>query len=112
MTKRDYADLIVVGSGPAGAAFVRSVADSWPEARIVMVESGPLISSPAGHHVSNLATPAERQQAELDSQGPNRGVAYPPITKAEWMQRIAGEPDEAMLRRPGLFPVGRGDPAG
>lgn len=112
VTKRDYADLIVVGSGPAGAASARSVADRWPDARIVMVESGPRISTPPGHHVSNLASAAERQQAELLSQGPNRGIAYSPITEAEWMQRIAGEPDEAMLRRPGLFPVGRGDPAG
>ena len=101
------ADIIVVGSGPTGAAAARSVADNWPDARILMIEAGPVISDPPGSHVINM--PADQQEAaELASQGPRRGERYAPMTEAEWLQRIAGQPDGAMIRRPGLFAVGRG----
>ncbi len=108
----DDADVIIIGSGPAGAAFARTVANDWPAARLLMLEAGPQVTSPPGNHVSNLPDPAQRREAELASQGPKRGVPYAPITQREWTQRISGTPDTAMLRRPGLFAVGRGEPDG
>ena len=112
LTESERADVIVVGSGPTGAAFARSVADAWPSARIVMVEAGPQVSTPPGGHVFNIRDPERQRAAEIESQGPRRGVPYEPITEAEWRQRIAGEQDGAMLRRPGLFAVGNGSPDG
>lgn len=104
---QEKADVVIVGSGPTGAAFARSIADHWPGVTIVMVEAGPVVSNPPGSHVFNM--PAEQQgAAELDSQGPLRGMPYAPMTQDEWNSRIAGQPDGAMIRRPGLFAVGQG----
>jgi hypothetical protein len=112
LIEREIADVIIVGSGLTGAAFARSIGDEWPTARILMIEAGPQVSMPPGSHVFNIHDAMLRSGAEIDSQGPLRGIAYEPITRAEWSQRIAGAPDSAMLRRPGLFAVGHGGPDG
>jgi choline dehydrogenase-like flavoprotein len=65
-------DVVVVGSGPAGTAFARTLADIAPDASILMVECGPLVSAPAGRHVRRTANPAERERAQIASQGPLR----------------------------------------
>ena len=106
---RAQADVVIVGSGPTGAAFARTIADKWPEARICMLEAGPLVSDPPGHHVANIRDPAAQIAARLSSQGPARGTVHLPTTEDEWKERIAGRPEASMLRRPGLFTVGRGD---
>jgi len=112
VSESESADVVVVGSGPTGAAYARTIADSWPTARILMLEAGPQVSTPPGSHVSNMADPALRRAAEIESQGPKRGISYDSITPAEWAERIAGRPDRAMLRRPGLFVVGQAGPDG
>lgn len=63
-------DVIVVGSGPAGAAFAREYLSQRPHARVLMVERGPVTTPVPGESVRNL--PAElRAEAELAAQGPN-----------------------------------------
>ena len=102
-------NVVIVGSGPTGAAFARTIADEWPEVRICMIESGPIVSDPPGHHVANISDPAAQVTARLASQGPASGIVHLPTTESEWLERIAGRPDASMLRRPGLFAVGGGD---
>ena len=104
----EFADVVIVGSGPAGSTYARIIANEWPAARILMLEAGPVVSDPPGHHVSNILDAEKQSAAQMASQGPNRARAYAAITEAEWGERIAGKPDAAMLRRPGLFPVGGG----
>jgi len=112
LTKSEYADVIIVGSGPTGAAYARTIADQRPGARILMLEAGPQVSTPPGNHLFNIRDAALQRDAELASQGPQRGISYEPITEAEWTQRLSGEQDGAMLRRPGLFAVGQSGPDG
>lgn len=112
LTERDAVDVLIVGSGPTGAAFARTIADDWPEARILMLEAGPQVTTPPGSHVFNIRDAASQRSAEIASQGPYRDVPYEPITLDEWTARIAGEQDGAMLRRPGLFTVGQPGPDG
>jgi hypothetical protein len=104
----EYADVVIVGSGPNGAAYARTLADLRPEARVVLVESGPIVSTPPGHHVSNIRDMDLQLRAQMASQGPMQATRYEPATESEWQERLAGRPDTAMLRRPGLFAVGHG----
>jgi choline dehydrogenase-like flavoprotein len=93
-------DLIVVGSGPNGAAVARTVADARPEAAILMVEAGPLVSEPPGANVRNIADPARQAAAQQASQG---RVASPTSPRG------AG-PSGEILARPGTHLVAA-DPA-
>lgn len=63
-------DVVVVGSGPAGSAFARSYLEQRPDAHLAMVEAGPIVSSPRGSHVRNIADPAARLRAQARAQGP------------------------------------------
>jgi choline dehydrogenase-like flavoprotein len=96
-------DVVVVGSGPAGSAYARTVRDTWPDARILIIEAGPRLDGRMGGHVANLPA-VERVRSEQSSQG-NARFAYAPITEAEWAARRNGEFDASLLRRPGLFVV-------
>ncbi|MET3926023.1 GMC oxidoreductase [Devosia sp. 2618] len=98
-------DVIIIGSGPTGSAYARTILDSAPTTRVLMVESGPIVTNPPGYHFSNITDDLERTSAQLGSQGPNRGKAYPPMSEDERAARLRGEPDVTMLRRPGLFVV-------
>lgn len=104
----EHVDVVIVGSGPTGAAYARTLADTWPNARILMVDAGPIISDPPGLHIANIRDPFAREAAQIASQGPNRHAAYAPMTVEERVSRRAGGHDTAMLRRPGLFVVGSG----
>ncbi|HTJ59032.1 MAG TPA: GMC oxidoreductase [Devosiaceae bacterium] len=104
----DYADVVIVGSGPTGATYARMLADQLPEARILMLEAGPVIAERLGQHLANITDLGLREAAQLASQGPLRGKPYLPMTDQEWQIRQAGGPDLSMLRRPGLFVVGGG----
>ncbi|WP_226623627.1 GMC oxidoreductase [Alloyangia pacifica] len=101
MTTR-AADVVIVGSGPTGSTYARIIRRDWPEARILMVEAGPKTTPEIGKHLDNLPD-AARTEAQLLAQGPKRGVAYAPITRAEWEARKAGRHDASLQRRPGLF---------
>ena len=105
----EQVDVVIVGSGPAGAAYARTIADEWPTAQILMVDAGPVITDPPGMHVANIRDDAQRLAAQIASQGPHSHAAYEPMTEAEIVSRRAGGQDTSMLRRPGLFRVGTGD---
>ncbi|WP_285136537.1 GMC oxidoreductase [Microbacterium sp. lyk4-40-TSB-66] len=78
-------DVVIVGSGPTGAAYARILSERAPGATIAMFEVGPTVSDPPGAHVKNIADPAERARAQVASEGPGeRGekVANPGAAKA------------------------------
>jgi choline dehydrogenase-like flavoprotein len=103
----EAADIVIVGSGPTGSTYARLLSELLPDARILMVEAGPIVADPPGLHVANIRDLGLRDAARIASQGPNR-FAYDPVTPEEHALRLAGGPDTAMLRRPGLFLVGGG----
>ncbi len=108
MTISGEADVVIVGSGPTGSAYARVLVDALPDAKVLMVEAGPVITEPPGWHVSNIVDEAERDRVSILSQGPYR-EAYAPLSDEERALRLSGGIDHAMLRRPGLFRVG-GEP--
>lgn len=65
-------DVVVVGSGPVGSAFARTLAETAPGTRILMVEAGPVISDPPGLHVRNILDEDARKLAQKASEGPRR----------------------------------------
>ncbi|WP_460773024.1 GMC oxidoreductase [Microbacterium sp. GXF7504] len=69
------ADVVIVGSGPTGAAYARVLSELAPQARVVMCEVGPLVSDPPGAHVKNIEDPSVRAQAQRASEGPGAGAA-------------------------------------
>ncbi|GHA21384.1 pyranose oxidase [Devosia pacifica] len=103
-------DVVIVGSGPAGSAYARTIRREWPEARILMVEAGPQILPELGAHLDNIADPEERSALEVKAQGGDRN-RRPSISKEEWEARRAGGFDASMLRRSGLFIANEADPS-
>ena len=100
-------DVVIVGSGPTGSAYARTITDLMPQARVLMIEGGPVVADPPGLHMANIPDAAVREKAQIASQGPHP-TAYEPMTAAEQLARKNGGPDPSMLRRPGLFVVGGG----
>ncbi|MBD3005479.1 MULTISPECIES: GMC oxidoreductase [unclassified Streptomyces] len=94
-------DVLIVGSGPAGATYARTIGDAVSAARILMVEVGPHLPGPRGEHTHNLS-PADRHAAQLLTQGPDTG-----IERAKAMADLAEGADPSMEFRqivlPGLF---------
>ncbi|CAH0153387.1 MULTISPECIES: GMC oxidoreductase [unclassified Microbacterium] len=88
MSGREYptaVDVVIVGSGPTGAAYARILSEQAPGATIVMFEVGPTVSDPPGAHVKNIGDPTARARAQQASEGPGeRGakVANPGAAKA------------------------------
>jgi choline dehydrogenase-like flavoprotein len=68
-------DVVIVGSGPTGAAYARILSEQAPEATIAMFEVGPTVSDPPGAHVKNIADEAARSEAQRQSEGPGAGQA-------------------------------------
>lgn len=64
-------DVVIVGSGPAGAAYARILSEQAPDASIALFEVGPTVTDPPGAHVKNIADPSERARAQTRSEGPN-----------------------------------------
>ena len=94
-------DVVVVGSGPAGSAFARTLADAVPGASILVVEAGPQITDPPGRHVRTIADVQERSRAQEASQGPRRTDLIEPGAE------VTGEPPPHIVR-PGTFLVSDG----
>ncbi|GGM89806.1 GMC oxidoreductase [Dactylosporangium sucinum] len=94
-------DVLIVGSGPAGAAFARTIGDAVPSATILMVEVGPAIPGVRGEHTQNM-TESDRVAAQLLTQGPHAG-----IERATALADIAEGIDPSLEFRqtvlPGLF---------
>lgn len=66
-------DVLIIGSGPAGSTYARTIGDLLPAARILMVEVGPVIPGVRGNHTQNM-TDAGRAAAQLLTQGPDAGI--------------------------------------
>lgn len=107
-TPAEAVDVVVVGSGPVGSAFARTVADLAPTSMITMVEVGPQTTDPPGHHTRNLPDAAaeaalRRAQGPEDSEVHAGGVVF-------WQRLGRGEQvsEDDIIDRPGLFRVGAG----
>jgi choline dehydrogenase-like flavoprotein len=94
-------DVLIIGSGPAGATYARTIGDAVPTARILMVEVGPHIPGTRGEHTQNMSD-AARGAAQLLTQGPDAGVE-----RAKALAGIAEGFDPSLEFRhtilPGLF---------
>jgi len=62
-------DVLVVGSGPVGAAYVRLLTRARPDLDVLMVEAGPIVSDPPGMNLRNIADHSAQEQARLLAQG-------------------------------------------
>lgn len=89
------ADLVIVGSGPAGATFAREISERVPGAHILMVEVGPRLTERLGENVRNLPEP-ERSIAQRLSQGPRQDAGTASAT---------GRTGDQIAARPGTFLV-------
>ncbi|WP_420122324.1 GMC oxidoreductase [Nakamurella sp.] len=89
-------DVVIVGSGPCGAAYARILSEQAPDATIALFEVGPLLADPPGLHVKNIADPAVRAAAQRASQGP-----APRDQDSDTMSGYA-DPDDRLVR-PGTF---------
>src|SRR3954449_49315 len=62
-------DVVIVGSGPNGAAYARVLSERSPGATIAVFEVGPALTDPPGMHVKNIADLDERLVAQRRSEG-------------------------------------------
>ncbi|MEQ3553758.1 GMC oxidoreductase [Pseudonocardia nematodicida] len=101
MTTHEPVDVLVIGSGPAGATYARTIGDAVPSARILMVEVGPPVPGGRGDHTQNLSD-EDRTAAQLITQGPDAG-----IERAAALSDLATGIDPSLEFRhtilPGLF---------
>jgi len=91
----DSVDVVIVGSGPTGAAYVRILSEQSPGITIAMFEVGPTVSDPPGAHVKNIIDAEARAAAQLWSEGPGAGNAT--------LNSPAAVADGSRQARPGTF---------
>jgi pyranose oxidase len=65
--------IAIVGSGPIGAAYARTILENHPTARVVMLEAGPQLTDRPGESVRNIPDLDEKARAREMSQGPQAG---------------------------------------
>src|SRR4030095_7092889 len=80
--KQTTTDVLIVGSGPVGAAFARIINEALPDIKILMIDLGPRVSDTIGQHVKNITDPQALEKAQVLSQGPKK-EPYPMISVAE-----------------------------
>jgi choline dehydrogenase-like flavoprotein len=61
--------VLIVGSGPTGATYARLLLEQVPAVSVLMVEAGPVVSTPPGMNVKNIPDPEQQALARLASQG-------------------------------------------
>ncbi len=69
--------VVIVGSGPVGATYARTLLEGSPRVRVTMFERGPQLTDPAGMNVRNIPDPDAKQRARRASQGPTSGDGAP-----------------------------------
>ncbi len=63
-------DVLIVGSGPVGAAYARLLFEADPSTRVLMVEAGPQLTDTPGRNIRNLPDEASRVRAHQLAAGP------------------------------------------
>ncbi len=66
--------VVIVGSGPIGSAYARTILESHPTATVTMFEAGPQLTEVPGESVRNIADPVAKERAREMSQGPQSGA--------------------------------------
>lgn len=102
---RDQVDVVIVGSGPAGCTYARLICDRLPDARVLLVEAGPVVSRPPGAHVNTIEDPGARARAKVASQGPTQ-YSYGIPTAEQRLLAHRSKRDGAILANAGLFLLG------
>ena len=82
--------IAIVGSGPIGATYARTLLEGLPDARVIMFEAGPQITDRPGESVRNIEDPDAKARAREMSQGPQAGdhreaLGIPAATVVEGM---------------------------
>jgi choline dehydrogenase-like flavoprotein len=98
----DQVDVAIIGSGPAGCTYARQICDQVPDARVLVVESGPVVSQPPGTHVNTIADDRARARAKVASQGPVPYSYNIPPAGQELLSYRLGQ-DGPILPHEGLF---------
>ena len=62
-------NVLIVGSGPTGATYARLLLEQNPDVSVLMVEAGPVVTTPPGMNVKNIPDPEQQAAARLASQG-------------------------------------------
>jgi pyranose oxidase len=105
--KQSETDLLIIGSGPAGATFARTIHDLSPRTRITILECGPSLTRIPGMNVRNIAAIAERTVAQVRSQGPDQfPYTNPTVAVRSSAARDATQGVASILARPGTFLLG------
>lgn len=99
----DEADVVIIGSGPAGAAYARILSEQAPRARVIVFEVGPTVSDPPGAHVKNIEDTGERARAQRRSEGPRPQHA---AASTDTMDGYASS--DQRLVRPGTYLLASG----
>ena len=82
-------DVLIVGSGPAGATYARAIGDAAPHARVLMVEVGPVVPGSRGDHTQNMT---DEERAEMIAgmvQGLRDRLTTQGGSGAEWARLVA-----------------------
>ncbi len=100
-------DVVIVGSGPCGAAYARVLSERAPQATLLTLEVGPQLADPPGGHVKNILDEQARAAAQRASEGP---APQPDGTPTDTNEGYADEAPR--MARPGtwLLPAGYRQP--
>lgn len=83
MLRNPTPDVLVVGSGPVGSAYVRLLTEADSGLDILMVEAGPAVTDLPGVNLRNYPSEtAEQVRAWLHTQGPGNGEPGAPAAEA------------------------------
>jgi choline dehydrogenase-like flavoprotein len=103
----DMYDVVIIGSGPAGATYARVLKDNQPRARVLLVDAGPPVSKPPGRHVRTIKDPRARVSAQIASQGPDSNPADYEEQVARALSPSRGR-SAGIVARPGTWLLDRG----